>query len=136
VKKVVVHKHVHNGVHKVVHVKKVKKVVSHGYGVPAYMYPAYSYPSYGHAGSYGSVSAVGSFGSFSFSVGAPVVYPAAPAYVYDQVWIAPVTRTVLVGSDAFGNPIYQTVVVTPGAYRTARFMLLDDGSRDFVDYLP
>ena len=133
-RKVVVHK----DVKKVVHVKQVNKVVSHGYlGSPAWDFPAYSYAnSYGYGGSYGSISAIGSFGGFSFGFGAPAIHPLAPSYLYNQVWVEPITETIVVGSDAFGNPIYQTVVVTPGAYRTASYMLLEDGSREFVAYLP
>lgn len=147
-KKVVTHKQVtkrnfgrqkvvHKNVTKVVKVKQVNKVYRPGYssyrrhGAPRYS----SYPVYGAP--FGSVATFGSFGGFSFAIGAPAICPAPlpVSYVTEQVWIEPVTETRLVGYDAFGNPIYQNVIVTPGTYRNAQYMVHMDGSREFVTYL-
>ncbi|MFH0946062.1 MAG: hypothetical protein V2A76_12755 [Planctomycetota bacterium] len=130
---------VHKDVTKVVNVKKVTKVYeprhgSWGHDHGSRYYGAFPAPF----APFGSVAAVGSFGGFSFSIGAPVVFPAPMpcTYVVEQVWIEPVTETRLVGYDVFMNPIYENVIVAPGSYQNAQYRLHMDGSREFVTYLP
>lgn len=112
--------------HKTVVHKKVTKVVRKGHGHRRAHFPA-TYPV--AASAYLKIGGLG--------VGACGPAPIVPAcqFAYERIWIAPVYRTVVVGTNVYGQPIYSQQLVIPGSYRMAKYRIFSSGARQFVCYV-
>lgn len=131
VKRKVVTKTIHKSPfgHKVVQKQKVVNVRKSGHG-------------HGHGHGYGhghnGFSASFSFGApiaYAPAVVTPVVYAPSYHFIHKQVWVAAVTQQVFVGYTQCGSPIYNTVIVEPACYKTARYKVYPTGPQIFVSYI-
>lgn len=95
-------------------------------------------PSFGHVHHSHHAPSHGFSASFSFGrpvYAAPVVYAPQYHYIHKQIWVPAVTQQVIVGYGPCGTPLYDTVVVTPACYKTARYKVFPSGPQIFVGYV-
>ncbi|MFG0320406.1 MAG: hypothetical protein ACF8XB_24255 [Planctomycetota bacterium JB042] len=106
--------------HKVVQKQKFVKVRKYGYGHHHHFRRPHGF-------------------SASVSYGAPIVQPVvvAPRYhfIHKQIWVPAVTNQIVVGYSQCGSPLYDTVIVTPACYKTARYKVYSTGAQVFVGYV-
>lgn len=78
------------------------------------------------------------YGGFCPTPVVPVYAP--PVHVHDfcvttrSIWVEPVYEQVFCGYDCYGRPIYRSVCVREGSYRTARYNTCGCGHSVFLGY--